>query len=192
VVGDVEPGKFALLILHPADANEAIEASRARMVLSAVKSIPFSRIVIIYPNNDPGAGGILRTWDALNNEYRIDHAREIIARDLPRPIFLGLLRDAAVLIGNSSSGIIEAASFGTPVIDIGPRQLGRERGSNVLSVPYDGRKITADLRRLWKDGHPRRFKRTNLYGGNGTASKIVKLLTSLQIDDRLLRKLIRY
>jgi hypothetical protein len=46
------------------------------------------------------------------------------------------MRDAVVMVGNSSSGIIEAASFGTPVIDVGPRQLGRERSQNVTNVPY--------------------------------------------------------
>ena len=86
----------------------------------------FERIVIVYPNNDPGSDGIASCWDALKHDER-----HIVRRDIPRPLFLGLLRDAAVLAGNSSSGIIEAASFGTPVLDIGHRQMGRERGENV-------------------------------------------------------------
>lgn len=102
------------------------------------------------------------------------------------------MRDAAVLVGNSSSGIIEAASFGTPVVDIGPRQMGRERGRNVVNVPYDAARLRAELDRLWNRGKPRRFTSGNIYGGGGAASKTASVLASLKLDDRLLRKLIAY
>src|SRR5436305_209551 len=76
---------------------------------------------------------------------------------VPRSEFLGLTRDAVVLVGNSSSGIIEAASFGTPVVDIGTRQLGRERGANVRNVPLIAARIERELRRSWNGGKPMRF-----------------------------------
>jgi UDP-N-acetylglucosamine 2-epimerase len=102
------------------------------------------------------------------------------------------MRDAAVLVGNSSSGIIEAASFGTPVVDIGPRQMGRERWRNVVNVPYDAGRIRTELTRLWNRGKPRRFTSANIYGGRGTAAKIASVLAALTLDDRLIRKLIAY
>jgi UDP-N-acetylglucosamine 2-epimerase (non-hydrolysing)/GDP/UDP-N,N'-diacetylbacillosamine 2-epimerase (hydrolysing) len=212
--GELEPRRYALLVLHPADADEAIEERRARVVLGAVASIPYDRIVIVYPNNDPGAGGIIRAWEwagrarlqpSRNSPTRRGSAgaspshgesdaprRILLHRDIPRPLFLALMRDAAVLVGNSSSGIIEAASFGTPVVDIGPRQKGRERGGNVVNVPYDAVRIAAELRRLWNNGIPRRFRSGNIYGGRSAGARIALVLASLTIDDRLLRKLIAY
>ena len=139
------PGRFALVLLHPQSTNVAQENKAAKLLLRAVESIAFERIVIVYPNNDPGSGGIAAAWDALPK-----HPRLAVRRDLPRRIFLGLLRDAALLIGNSSSGIIEAASFGTPVLDIGSRQAGRERGDNVHHVEMNamrGGYACASLRR---------------------------------------------
>ena len=180
----------ALIVLHPIDADESLEARRAQMILSATQSIPFDRIDIVYPNNDPGAGGIIGIWDRMDRKASED--RVVFHRNLPRGDFLRLMKDASVLIGNSSSGIIEAASFGTPVIDIGPRQMGREHGTNVAHVPYEQRKIRMALSRIWSNGRPRRFKSDNIYGGKDTSRKIVRILSSIPIDDRLWRKLIRY
>ena len=185
-IGPLKRRKYALLVLHPAGSDEALESKRARIVLNAVSSIPYERIVIVYPNNDPGAAGIIRIWEALEDQ------RIIVRRDIPRPLFLGLMRDAAVLIGNSSSGIIEAASFGTPVLDIGPRQLGRERGPNAAHAPYNRRRIGEELSRLWNSGRPIRFGSANIYGGGGAARIIASTLAGAQIDPRLLCKLIRY
>ena len=115
-----------------------------------------------------------------------------IHRDIPRPIYLGLLRDAAVLVGNSSSGIIEAASFRTPVVDVGPRQRGRERGPGVVNVPYVSARIRQELLRIYHGGAPRRAPSGNIYGGQGAGRKIASVLANVQLNDRLTRKLISY
>lgn len=185
-IGPLRRYSYALLVLHPVDGDETTESHRARMILESLRAVPYERIVIIYPNNDPGSGGIIREWDS------IDDPRIITCRDAPRPIFLCLMRDAAVLAGNSSSGIIEAASFGTPVLDIGPRQLGRERGPNVTNVPYALRRIRAELSRFWNSGKPLRFRSENIYGGGGAARIIASKLATVPISDRLCRKLISY
>jgi GDP/UDP-N,N'-diacetylbacillosamine 2-epimerase (hydrolysing) len=189
-VGRITPGQFALLVLHPVDADDEWEHRRAEMVLKAVASLPLEQIVIIYPNNDPGSPGIMRCWEAIGTSSHRGRFR--VHRDLRREVFLGLLRDAAVLAGNSSSGIIEAASFGTPVIDIGPRQLGRERGRNVTNVPYSATHIIRALRRIWNNGDSKRFPSHNIYGGLAADKIIASALARIPLNDRLLRKLIRY
>src|SRR5262249_42468315 len=154
----------------------------AKLLLDCAKSLPFTRIVIIHPNNDPGSRGIARCW-----EKHARGERFIVHKNIDRPRFLGLLRDAVVLVGNSSSGIIEAASFGTPVIDVGRRQLGRERSGNVTNVPYEKAAISRALRRIWNNGRPRRFTGRNVYGGSGPSTslrtgageKIANVLSSL-------------
>jgi UDP-hydrolysing UDP-N-acetyl-D-glucosamine 2-epimerase len=193
-LGPLDWRRYALLLLHPVDADEAVEGTRAEALLAAVQSIPFSQIVIIYPNNDPGSRGVVNAWVKLSDRGGVHNGadRFIVLPNAPRPIFLGLLRDAAALIGNSSSGIIEAASFGTPVIDIGPRQRGREHGANVTHVPYQGPALRRALKALWNDGKPRRAAGANVYGSGGAGAKIARALGGLEINDRLLRKLIAY
>jgi UDP-N-acetylglucosamine 2-epimerase (non-hydrolysing)/GDP/UDP-N,N'-diacetylbacillosamine 2-epimerase (hydrolysing) len=178
---------FILIAMHPIDVDVAIEYERARLLLRGVLATSVSRIVIIHPNNDPGSRGIARCWDEHAKDSRLE-----IHRNLDRAQFLGLLRRAVALVGNSSSGIIEAASFGTPVIDIGPRQLGRERSGNVTNVPYRKDAIVAALKKIWNNGRPKRFTGENVYGGEGTGRKIANVLSSIALTDSLRRKLITY
>jgi UDP-hydrolysing UDP-N-acetyl-D-glucosamine 2-epimerase len=184
---EVVHGKYALAILHPISADDALEQRRANDLLSATFSAGIPRVVVIYPNNDPGSGGILLAWKIAATDPRVT-----AISNLPRELFLGLLRDAAVLVGNSSSGIIEAASFGTPVINVGDRQLGRQCASDVRHVSYQRREIAAAVSIIWNNGRPRRARSPNPYGGSGTGRKIADILGRLQINDKLLRKLIAY
>ena len=189
-VGALTPGKFALVLLHPAEADDELEFDRADLLLTATMSVPFEQIVIVRPNNDPGSAGIMRCWDRIDAD---DNSRRFrVHRDLTRSVFLSLLRDCAVLIGNSSSGIIEAASFGTPVIDIGSRQNGRERSANVTNIPYSKSRLLSMLTRIWNEGRPRRFEGDNVYSGKNAARTIANTLAAASLDDRLLGKLIRY
>lgn len=174
--------KFVLLVLHPTDADEQIEFERAQMVRAAIGSLP---CVVVYPNNDPGYLGITRCWKTLKPTY-------VVCPTVDRPTYLGLLRDAAMLVGNSSSGIIEAASFGTPVIDIGDRQSGREHGDNVYHAAMNRGAIAKAIAGIYKTSHSKRIRGTNIYGESNTADKIVRVLSSTKLDHRLRRKLIAY
>ncbi len=180
-------GRYALVVLHPTGVDPAVERERAQMVAGAVGEVGFERAIVVYPNNDPGAAGIMQCWEGLRDDRKF-----IVWRDLPRATFLGLMRDAAVLVGNSSSGIIEAASFGTPVVDVGPRQLGRERGKNVKNVPFSREKLVAALSAVWNGGSPRRCASENIYGGGGAGKRIAEALARLDVNARLLRKLVAY
>jgi GDP/UDP-N,N'-diacetylbacillosamine 2-epimerase (hydrolysing) len=100
------------------------------------------------------------------------------------------MRDAAFMIGNSSAGIIEAASFGLPVIDIGPRQKGRQRSANVATVSYSPAALRRALAAAWNAVHPRRFTGRNIYGGPKTGTRIADCLARVIITPRLTRKLI--
>jgi GDP/UDP-N,N'-diacetylbacillosamine 2-epimerase (hydrolysing) len=108
---------------------------------------------------------------------------------VPRADFLGLLRDAAFLAGNSSSGIIEAASFGTPVLDLGDRQQGRERGRNVTHAQFEGPGLKRAVRNTCVMG---RLAKKNVYGGGRAGAQIARVLAGLKHLDRLRQKLIVY
>jgi GDP/UDP-N,N'-diacetylbacillosamine 2-epimerase (hydrolysing) len=181
------PHEFALLVLHPISPNDSEEFRRAAMIVRAIRNSEIPQTVIIYPNNDPGSPGIIRCWKQLKADPQF-----IVRPDVNRPEFLALLRDAAILIGNSSAGIIEAASFRTPVIDIGPRQLGRERSGDVTNVPYLPSPIARQIKRIWNHGNPLRGRHPNPYEGKRTGEKIAEILVQTPINDRLLRKIISF
>jgi GDP/UDP-N,N'-diacetylbacillosamine 2-epimerase (hydrolysing) len=183
----LQPRRYALMALHPTDADPRIEQKRAADLLAAALACGVDRVVLIDPNNDPGAEGILRAW------RRAPAGKCMRRASLPRPIFLALLRDAAMLIGNSSSGIIEAASFRTPVVDVGPRQLGRQRAADLLHVPYGRRAALDAAARIWNAGRPRRGRGHNPYQTDGHAGRrIARILGRTVINDKLLHKLIAY
>jgi UDP-hydrolysing UDP-N-acetyl-D-glucosamine 2-epimerase len=188
---NVRPRQYALVLMHPTSPDEDLEFQRMYEISNALGKIPFESLVFIYPNNDPGSGGIIRCLSA--NDRMIDNTyAAAFCKDMPRTRFLTYLKHAAVLIGNSSSGIIEAASFGTPVINIGDRQKGRERNKNVIDVPANASAIRRALKKVWNNGHPLRFPRKNIYGSGRTSQKIARLLATIPLDDRLRRKLIAY
>jgi UDP-hydrolysing UDP-N-acetyl-D-glucosamine 2-epimerase len=170
------PRKYALLLLHPDSFDPIEQRKSAELLLRCTDATGFDRIVIVYPNNDPGSDGIAACWDAIEPK-----GRHLVRRDIPRAMFLGLLRDAAVLVGNSSSGIIEAASFGTPVLDIGPRQQGRERGANVIHAPVNEASIARELRRICNGGKPIRFPARNVYGSGGAGRRIAATLSRVPV-----------
>ena len=189
----VEAGRFALLAYHPTADDAELELRRAGAVLHAFSpaaaicppGVSLDRLVVIYPNNDPGSAGIVRQYDGWAESLTHVH----FARDVPRPMFLGLMRDAAVMAGNSSAGVIEAASFGTPVVDVGPRQKGRERSANVVHCGHQRAAIRRAVRAALTAG---RFEEPNVYGGGGAGVKIANALAAVKLDERLRRKLIRY
>ena len=132
-VGEIQKRGYALLIVHPVDADESLEFIRADTVLRAVAGAGSEHLVIIYPNNDPGQ----RASSAAGKSE--GPGRAPFCAGICRGRFSGACRISA-LVGNSSAGIIEAASFGTPVVDVGPRQKGasakrRRHSCRVSSEP---------------------------------------------------------
>jgi UDP-hydrolysing UDP-N-acetyl-D-glucosamine 2-epimerase len=176
----VDASDFVLLLLHPTEASEAAEARRTRRLIAETRRAFGGPIVALLPNNDPGAEGIARALRSSREGKLVTHAE--------RPAFLGLLRDCRALIGNSSSGIIEAGAFGTPVLDVGPRPTGRERGPNVVHAEDD--ELPAAIRRVLRQ--QRTPVRLHPYGGGGAGRRIASVLASVPLDARLRRKLIRY
>ncbi|MCC6968603.1 MAG: UDP-N-acetylglucosamine 2-epimerase (hydrolyzing) [Phycisphaerales bacterium] len=120
-----------LALLHPAGLSDARERAIAAAVFDA--AIGASPALALVPNLDPGRDSImgeLREREARGQVRVLEH--------VPRAAFIGLLKKLAsiggVLIGNSSAGRIEAAAVGLRVIDVGPRQAGREQPPNVTHV----------------------------------------------------------
>jgi UDP-hydrolysing UDP-N-acetyl-D-glucosamine 2-epimerase len=181
-----------LVIQHPVSTELSDADSQMRSTLDAVKEVceeKNTQAVIIYPNADAGGR---RMIDVIK-EYSV-HGFFKIFPSIPREKFLGLLRYSAVMIGNSSSGIIEAPSFGVPVVNIGSRQDGRERACNVIDVGYDRAAIKKSIEKALYDNEFRKDVKLCISPyGDGTAGKrIADVLSSLKIDKKLLCKKVTY
>ena len=123
------------------------------------------------------------------NEYRLVPTIRIFP-NVPHKDYLSLLRFVYVIVGNSSSGLIEAPSFGLPAVNIGTRQNGRERGPNVIDAPYQ-KKIIRQC--IDKAVHDKKFRdsltsKLNPYGDGNASGRIAEILATVEINDRLFAK----
>ena len=113
-------------------------------------------------------------------------------KSLPREDYLGLLNNCKLLIGNSSSGIIESTLFKIPVINIGNRQKGRERGPNVIDVEKFSQTLISVAIKKALSVNKSTLKIKHVYGNGLTAVKITKYIEKINIEQSLLRKEIEY
>ncbi|MDO8773231.1 MAG: UDP-N-acetylglucosamine 2-epimerase [Burkholderiaceae bacterium] len=151
------------------------------------------QVIMTYPNNDAGGRLIIAGLVALN-EKKVAGIR--VHRSLGRHLYhgvLGLARDPALrvaCVGNSSSGIKETPAFGCPTVNIGSRQQGRLRASNVIDSHYDADEIVAAVRKCLHDEAFRDAARTspNPYYLGGAGIKVAEALAAVQLDQTLLRK----
>ena len=145
----------------------------------------------IYPNSDRGSSGIIEAIEAHVGRNGSLTAPFRTARSLDRDSYLRLLIDADVLIGNSSSGIIEAATAGTPAVNVGPRQQGREAsGKSVIHADESYAAIRSAVTRALDLG-PITTSRS-VYGDGRAGERIARLLTQVPLTDAFRRKLNSY
>jgi UDP-hydrolysing UDP-N-acetyl-D-glucosamine 2-epimerase len=178
------PEGFLLVTYHPVTREPGREALQADALAKALARVG-GRCVVTAPNADPG------------NEAIRDRLRRFCS-DGPDRVFIDsagadgyadLMSRAAVMVGNSSSGVLEAPSFGLPVVNIGTRQDGRERAHNVIDCGYESASIVRAIRRALSP----RFRASlrglkNPYGDGRAAERIVRRLETVALDGRLLRK----
>jgi UDP-N-acetylglucosamine 2-epimerase len=145
------------------------------------------QVVWVLPNNDAGGERI--------RSFVLDGTRskDAIHVNLDREKFLALMANADWMIGNSSSGILEAPSFSLPAINIGRRQADRFRGENVIDSEIDRTSIKNAIARAENPTFRSSIQgMLNPYGHGDAAKKIVSILESTQIDSALLIKRMTY
>jgi UDP-hydrolysing UDP-N-acetyl-D-glucosamine 2-epimerase len=142
-------------------------------------------ILFCYPNADAGSYRLMEQA----RDFVKKHPGSRVFVNLAAPVYWSLLRHAAMLIGNSSSGIMETASFALPTVNIGMRQKGRERALNVLDADPDRSSILAACARARSEAFRDELAgMTNPYGDGHAAERIVDVLTSVTIGPALLIK----
>lgn len=180
--------RIILLTQHPVSEEWEDAARQMRETLEAVKTFRLP-VVAIYPNADSGGRSMIREINKEKNNPLFHIFPSLAYRD-----FLALEKEAAVWVGNSSAGMIESSSFKTPVVNVGTRQLGRQRGNNVIDVGYDRNEIKKAVEKSLFDkkylAKLRKIK--NPWGDGKTGPRVVKILEQLEINRKLLAKQIAY
>lgn len=177
-----------LVLQHPVVTEADQAADQIKETLDAIVELKHQTI-IIYPNADAGGRRMIKVIKKYAKYPFIKSYKSI-----PHADYLGLMGVASVMIGNSSSGIIDAPSFHLPVVNIGTRERGRERSTNVIDVRHNKREITKAIKKAL---HDKRFrakvkKCRNPYGAGKASQRIVKVLSKIEITPALLQKKITY
>lgn len=177
--GFIPEKNVALLIYHPVvqEFND-IKNQFQNVIQAALYS--GLQVICLEPNSDAG-GHLIRE---LIQEY-LHHPEIRIIKHLHRSEFIDCLANSDVMLGNSSSGIIEAASFKLPVVNVGSRQNLRERSNNTIDVSTDFDNIVSGIR----SGLDKcREDILNCYGDGNTSERCYQLLSTLSLESQILNK----
>lgn len=183
VGADLDLSKGYLMVLqHPVTTEHQAARSQAEVLLKVIHSQNLPTIWF-WPNIDAGSDGTskaLRVFRELHPEAPVHFFRNVDGRD-----FLRLLKGSRCLVGNSSVGVRECGYLGVPVVNIGTRQLGRERSPNVRDVPeFEEQAIASALASQVKHAS---FESCHLYGEGQGGRRIAEVLakTPLLFEKRL-------
>lgn len=179
--------KVFILLQHSVTTQTADSKKQILNTLKALEQFKNQTIVIL-PNSDAGSKTIFD--EIKKNAIKNNYLR--IFPSIPREDYLGLLKWSTILIGNSSSGIIEASYFKIPVINLGIRQEGREKGENVFDEKsFEEEKIVSKINIVLKM-NKKNFKKSKIYGNGNSSKKIIKILESIELNDEFIQKKIYY
>ena len=183
-LGLPSPGPWLLVTFHPVTLEYGDTAAHVDELLAALDKVD-ATLVVTYPNADTAGRTIIQRLE----EFARHSLRVRLARSLGDRLYLSLLRHADAMVGNSSSGLIEAPSFALPVVNVGGRQQGRLRGANVVDVGPDRDEILRSVQTALAPGFRRRLEGLpNPYGDGHAAARIVKVLREVALDARLIQK----
>ncbi len=181
-----EDEKILLAVQHPVTEEEAYAGEHAAITMRALRRTKL-KTIMIYPNADAGS------WDTRKAIAGMGGGNIALFRNLAREDYLGLMRRAEAIVGNSSSGVLEAPTFGLPCVNIGDRLKGRPQANNVINVAYREDDIVQAIHEAISPG----FKQIaasapNPYGDGHSAQRILRILKDIPIDDALLQKEMTY
>ena len=175
---------FILFTFHPTTLELKQLNYQIENLIQAVKSSKLNA-VITYPNADPKNQKIIRQ---INKKFK-DKKKYIVIKNCGKEIYASFLKYCLFVIGNSSSGIVEAASFHKPAINIGSRQEGKLKPKNVISCDYNQRSIKRAIEKALKKSFVKKISKfKNPYEEKVKLKKVIDMIVSIKNNDKILRK----
>ena len=143
-------------------------------------------LLVFYPNSYSGADKIVNIINAQKKNNKNIH----VIKNLSHEEYVSLLKHSLAMVGNSSSGIVEAASLKVGVVDIGNRQKFRETPTNVIRANFNEQEIQRSVKKVLYDKNFQKSVKNakSPYGSGKASKKIVKLLKNIKINNNLLKK----
>lgn len=180
--------KLVIVAQHPVTTQRDEAKKQMEETMEAIKKLG-EQTILVYPNSDAGSREMIEVIKSYRDLDFISTYRNIHFED-----FLNLLKYADVMVGNSSSGIMEAPSYKLPVINIGERQKGREQSTNIINVDHDREIIYSSLIKALNDEEfiKKVNSCVNPYGDGKTGERIASILNSISITKNLIEKRITY
>jgi GDP/UDP-N,N'-diacetylbacillosamine 2-epimerase (hydrolysing) len=181
--------KTFLITYHPVTLDVENLGMQVDNFIKAISKFD-ANYVFTYPNADFGSKVII---DKINDFVK-SNSNAYLFSSLGQKRYLSLLKYSDVMIGNSSSGILESPIFKIPVVNIGDRQKGRTKNINIVDTGYSEEEIYNSIYKvlndeLFKEG----LKNTkNIYGDGTTSIKIVNVIKNIKLDKKLLFKKLTY
>ena len=177
---DISDG-YLVVMQHPVTTEYELARKHIHETLLAVRDVGLPALWF-WPNVDAGSDGTsngIRAFREAERPQNIHFFKNMSPTD-----FLRLIYNSRCLVGNSSAGIRESSFLGVPVVNIGSRQSGRDRGRNVMDVGYDANAISGAIQNQVSNG---RYPSDVLYGNGQAGQRIAQLLSEvpLLIEKRL-------
>lgn len=165
------PKNYAILIFHPIPKERETTALIFENILNSLEEKNIQTFVS-YPNIDPGNKDIVEVIERYkkNNNFKF-------YKNLPRNIFVSLYKNAQLIIGNSSSGILESASIPIPAINVGYRQTGRKANENVIFTGISKKEISVAIEKAFSIAFQEVVQKTkNIYGDGYSSKKALEII----------------
>ena len=173
-----------LVTFHPVTLEYQDTEWQVKELLAALEASKMP-VVITQPNADTSG----RTVTLMLRDYAESHSNVQVVDNLGTHGYFSLMTQATAMVGNSSSGIIEAPSFHLPVVNIGIRQKGRVRGSNVIDVGYNREQVLEGIRKTQDPQFRKKVQESvNPYDHGDASGSIVKRLIDVELNETLVRK----
>lgn len=174
--------KYALVIYHSLNDDDNFEKGFENILL-ALKKLGISAFVS-YPNTDPGNKKIIKIIEKYSSDKNF-----CFYKNLDRNTFVNIYRNAYIQIGNSSCGVVEAASIPLPVVNVGIRQRGRKPQGNVIFVEDDYASIEKGISKITSEEFSNKIKDIkNIYGDGYSAQKAYEVIKSIEFNKFLDKK----
>ena len=173
-----------LATYHPVTLELDQVEGQINNVIEALKQVS-KKVIFTYPNSDNGGDKII----AAINKFQDSNSNIHVFKNLGSLRYLSVMKHCGVVIGNSSSALIEAPYFKKPVVNIGNRQKGRLMADNILQIDYSVESIVRGISEAMSMEFREKVKNTkSLYGEGNTSEEIVKILREVTIGEKLLKK----
>jgi len=174
---------YLLCIQHPTTLDEGRSYDEAKAVYEGMRRTGL-RSVIVWPCSDQGYSLVLKALDEYKVVPQFSIHKNIEVQD-----FWGLMDGAAAMVGNSSSGLMETPYFNLPSVTIGRRQDGRTRDTNVILVAEPTpEKVEKALKRAMSPAFKKNLKNHFVFGKGRAGERIAKILATVPVGEKLLRK----